>query len=582
MAGYISPDTVDQISQQADIVQVISEYVPLTPAGNNYRALCPFHQEKTPSFVVSPEKQVFHCFGCGTGGNVFTFVMKWEGVSFPQAVRVLAQKLGISIASDKSVSQQQKFYQINKKIAEFFHQQLKRNNFVKKYLQKRGFKPDTIRTFTLGWAPSSRIFINFCRKNDLPQELLKELGLLKTSSRNEGQNYSYFRQRIIFPIFSLSGKIIGFGGRVIDDSLPKYLNSPQSPVFDKGKSLYGLHLAKAEVRQSSEAILVEGYTDVVALHQEGICNVVASLGTSLTTYQARVLKRYADTIFLAYDQDTAGQAATIRGIDILLQNDLQVKIIPLPEEKDPADFIRTQGKDAFVRLKQKALPYIEYRINLAIQKNKPLSLDKKLNIVNSLFFTLEKVKSRNTLDEMLKRLSEAVEFNEESLRSEFARFCRKKSNFSFSPTLKFKVPEQAEIEKKLLQVMLCDKEAIKVVKGNFSCDDFSHPVCRRVAQEIFLCPDVKNITPSYLINRVAEDDICALVSSLSLDDYSLQGFDVEKVTREVIQTLKRRSHQKRIKQLSRLIENYEKRGDEEKVKNLCQELVQLRKSMLII
>jgi len=581
MTGYISPDTIDQISQQADIVQIISEYVPLTRTGRNYKALCPFHEEKTPSFVVSPEKQVFHCFGCGVGGNVFTFLMKWENISFPQAVRTLAQKVGVPVSFDKDTSRKSVLYEINSKVAEFFHKQLKKNKTARDYLYKRGFKPETIDLFKLGFAPSSRAFLAFCKRYNLPDDKLKELGLLKASSRNNSESYSYFRDRIIFPIFSLTGKVIGFGARVVDDSLPKYINSPQSSIFDKGKNLYGLHLAKTAARESREAILVEGYTDVIALYQEGIHNAVASLGTSLTSFQARLLKRYVDTIFLAYDQDSAGQAATIRGIDILLENDLQVKIINLPSGEDPADFIKKRGKEAFLKAKEKAPSYIQYRIEKAIKENSPLTLENKLKIVNSLFFTLKKVKSRYALDEMLKKLSEALDFNEESLRSEFARFCKEKDRFFFSSTLKFEIPEEEEIEKKLLQVMLCGKEVVEVVKSNFSLDGFTSPLCRRLAQEIFLCQDVDNINPSYLINRITDSNVCSLVSSLSFDDSSLEGFDLQEVAREIVQTLKRRSHQRRIKQISRMIQDCERRGEEEKVKDLCQQLVQLRKSILI-
>ncbi|MBE0478374.1 DNA primase [Candidatus Aerophobetes bacterium] len=580
MGRYISPDTIDQICQQTDIVQIISEYIPLTSSGKNYKALCPFHEEKTPSFVVSPEKQVFHCFGCGAGGNLFTFLMKWENVAFPEAVRMVAQKVGVSLSLDEKVTDyKQKLYQINSQVTEFFHQQLKKNKTALSYLYKRGFKSDSIDLFKLGWAPFSQSFLSFCKKNDLPQDGLKELGLTRTSS--SGEIYPYFRERIMFPVVSLSGKVVGFGARVLDDSLPKYINSSASSLFDKGRILYGLHVAQREARKSREVILVEGYTDVISLHQEGIHNVVASLGTSLTTSQIRLLRRYVDTVFLAYDQDSAGEAATIRGVDLLLENELQVKVISFPGEKDPADFIREKGKKALLQAKQKALPYIQYRIEATTGKDEYLPLEKKLEIVNSLFFTLKKVKSRYQLDDMLRRLSQALDFNEESLRSEFRRFCEEKYKFSFSPTLKFEVPEEEEIEKRLLEVMLCSQKAIEVARATFSPDSFTSPLCRRLAQEIFLCQSPSNITPAYLINRTTDENLSSLISSLSLNDSSLEGFDLEQLTREIAQALKRRSHQKRIEQLRRMIKDCERQGEEEKVKSLCRELVQLRRSILI-
>ena len=232
MGEYISQEIIDSILHQADIVQIISEYIPLTRAGRNYKALCPFHEEKNPSFMVSPEKQVFHCFGCGAGGNIFTFLMKWENISFPEAVRIIAQKLGMPISlKEKQTGEKEQFYQINARVAEFFHQQLKKNRVAQNYLYRRGFKPATIDLFKIGWAPCSETFLNFCRTNNLPREKLKELGLIKTSIK-DGNEYSYFRERIMFPIFSSSGKIVAFGARVLDESLPKYINSPSSPVFD--------------------------------------------------------------------------------------------------------------------------------------------------------------------------------------------------------------------------------------------------------------------------------------------------------------------------------------------------------------
>ena len=580
MDRYISPGDIDRIAQQADIVQIISEYIPLTKTGKNYKGLCPFHQEKTPSFIVSAEKQVFHCFGCGVGGNAFTFLMKWEKVNFPEAVHILAQKMGVQVSSgDKDAGHKEQFYRINALITEFFNHQLKKNKMAQRYLYERGFKSTTVEDFRLGWAPSSRIFVEFCRTNNLPSDTLRELGLLKISPES-GNEYAYFRERLIFPIFSLAGNIVGFGARVLDESLPKYINSPQSPVFDKGKNLYGLHLAREEMRKSKEVILVEGYTDVIALYQEGIHNLVASLGTSLTDPQARTLKRYVNTVHLAYDEDNAGEAATIRGIDLLLEDDLQVKIISLPRGEDPADCVRKGGKEVFLQLKERALPYIDYRIKVAINNNQPLSLDRKLEVVNSLFFTLKKIGSRHILDEALRKLSQAVDFNEDSLRSEFTGFCREKNTFSFSPTMKFRVPEQEEFEKRLLQIMLHSREAVEVVKRNFSPDNFTHPLCRQLAQEILLHQE-SDITPSYLINRVTDTTLCSLISSLSLDDPSLEGCDLRQIAGDVVQRLKRRFCQMRIKQLRQEAHDYKAQGEEEKAFELDQQVVRLQKSILI-
>jgi len=301
MAGYISDEIINKISEQTDIVEVISEYLPLKKAGKNYKALCPFHEERTPSFIVSPEKQLFHCFGCGVGGNVFTFLMKWEKISFPEAVRMLGEKLGIpiSVEEEKGEVSKEEFYQINESVANFFQGELRKNKVAQDYLKRRGFSEKTLDTWKVGYAPASRVFLSFCKKKGISLERLRDLGLLSLGKEDW---YAYFRERIVFPIFTPQGRICGFGGRVLDSSSPKYLNSPQSPVFDKGRVLYGLNFSKEAIGKEKAVVLVEGYTDAITLYQGGIRNVVASLGTSLTVSQARLIKRYADEVFIAYDQ----------------------------------------------------------------------------------------------------------------------------------------------------------------------------------------------------------------------------------------------------------------------------------------
>ncbi|MBC7189060.1 DNA primase, partial [Candidatus Aerophobetes bacterium] len=468
-------------------------------------------------------------------------------------------------------------YRIMQEVAEFFHRELENNLSVKKYLQERGFQPSSISAFKLGWAPSSEIFLNFCRKKGFSPERLKELGLVK-SRPEDGELYAYFRHRIIFPIFSLSGRVIGFGARVIDESLPKYINSPQSVLFDKGKNLYGLHLALREIRKKREAILVEGYTDVIALHQEGITNTVASLGTSLTTGQAWILKRYADTVFLAYDEDSAGEMATLRGIDLLLESGLQVKIIELPPGKDPADMVKEEGVKRFLEAKDRALFYIDYRLKVATKK-KPLSLEEKIKQVNSLFSTLRKVNSLYIRDESFKKISQAFGFSEESLRAEFKKFCSENENSFFSNSLKVDLPKEEDIEKKLLQIMLHYPQSREIVRKEISVEDFSSPLCRRLAEEILSLKE-EELTPSCLINRFADTSLCSLVSSLSFVDSSFEGFDPCRITMDVIRTLKRRIYQRKISQLRREAENYERQGEEEKARKIWQQLVQLQKSIL--
>ncbi|TKJ45391.1 DNA primase, partial [Candidatus Aerophobetes bacterium Ae_b3a] len=291
MPSFISQELIERVSNHFDIVEIISQYIPLKKTGRNYKALCPFHEEKTPSFVVSPEKQLFHCFGCGVGGNLFAFFMKWEKITFPEAVKMIADRAGISIPTmdtgRKKGVRREEFYHTNQLVARLFQEILEKNRAIQDYLRKRGFTQKVIREFGLGYAPPSGDFLKLARQKGISLKNLKQSNLVVTSQGKEGW-YAWFRSRLIFPIFNAEERICGFAGRVLDNSLPKYVNSSQSLIFDKGKILYGLNFSKEAIRKKEEMILVEGYTDVIALHQAGIENVVASMGTSLTPSQARL------------------------------------------------------------------------------------------------------------------------------------------------------------------------------------------------------------------------------------------------------------------------------------------------------
>jgi len=581
MAGFIPSEIIDQIVEGSDIVELIGSYVPLKKSGKNYQALCPFHQERTPSFVVSPGKQLFHCFGCGVGGNVFTFLMKWEKVSFPEAVKIVGEKIGISVPTlNKPGGYREELYRTNALVADFFHQKLKENRFTLNYLFKRGFKESIIDTFYLGYAPTSSDFLNFCHGEKISQEKLKELGLILSSQEKE-EYYAYFRSRIIFPIFTSAGKICGFGARVLDDSLPKYINSPQSSLFDKGENLYGLNLAKQLIREEKEVILVEGYTDVIALYQEGVRNVVASLGTSLTFSQARVIKRYANKVYVAYDEDSAGESATLRGIDVLLDADLQIKIISFPGGADPADFIQEKSKEFFIKVKKKSVSYFDYRLNLEISQKPLLGLEEKLEIVNSLFLTLRKVKNQIVRRELIKRLASKLNIDELSLVAEFQKFIAKESSPAFPVSSSPEKFEEKDRERYLLEIMLYGEEVVEVVKNEFSLDEFTNPGYRKIAQEIIKIIEKGGLSYSRLINQIKDEDLSSVVSSFTLSNPSWKGYDKIEIAREIINNLKRMSNQRKIVSYSEKFKESEKRGEEEKVRELGGKLSQLKRETLL-
>jgi len=368
----IPEEVIEKIKEQNDIVDIISENVRLKKSGRNYMGLCPFHNDKSPSFSVSSEKQIYKCFSCGEAGNVFTFAMKYKKLTFLEAAKYLADKANIPLQiegqeNDKISRQKELLYKVNVEAARYYFANLQKDKIAKEYFLKRGIKEETIKRFGLGYSHDTwQGVINYLRVKGYKDNLLFEAGLISKSEKT-GNTYDRFRNRVIFPVFDVKGKVIGFGGRVLDDSKPKYLNSPETMIFQKGVNLYGLNFVIKNNLQEDYVIIVEGYMDLIALHQYGITNTVASLGTALTVNQARLLKRYVNKVIISYDADLAGQTATLRGLEILRNAGFDVKVLTVPQGKDPDEFVRNNGKEAFLRLAKEALSLIEYRIKRVAQ-----------------------------------------------------------------------------------------------------------------------------------------------------------------------------------------------------------------------
>ncbi|MBC7324858.1 MAG: DNA primase, partial [Moorella sp. (in: Bacteria)] len=365
---------------RVDIVEVIGSYLQLKKRGRNYVGLCPFHKEKTPSFTVSPDKQMFYCFGCGAGGDVFAFLMKQDGLSFPEAVKSLAARAGLDLAGgeESPLARQQRqwkerLYELGAIAASFYYRLLMRHPVAapaRAYLQQRGVKGETARLFELGYAPASgTALVTYLRRQGFTSREIDQAGL--SASRPPAGTADRFRARLMFPIKDSRGRVIGFGGRTLGEGQPKYLNSPETVLFHKGRHLYGLHLALPGIRRQNRAILVEGYMDMIAAWQHGLDNVVASLGTALTPEQARELKKYAREVIIAFDADTAGEAATLRGLDILAAAGLQVRVLQLPSGKDPDEFLAAHGAAAFRELVETSSSLMEFRINKAVSQYDP-------------------------------------------------------------------------------------------------------------------------------------------------------------------------------------------------------------------
>jgi DNA primase len=415
----IPPAIVDEVRQAADIVEIISDYLMLQPAGRNYKALSPFTREKTPSFVVSPDKQLFKCFSSGKGGSVFNFVMEVEKLSFPEAVELVARRSGIDISrftekKEQKSSHEESLTETLRWAAKFFHSTLETDagkKGARYFEEERAISEKTIKTFGLGYAPEGwdHLF-TAAKRAGIPQEHLIDLGLI-TANKQGNSWYDTFRNRVIFPIFSVGGQVVGFGGRTLerDPQTPKYLNSQESKLFEKSKLLYGLHAAKNEIRRMESALLVEGYMDVLALQQAGITNAVASCGTSLTRYQAKILRRYTSRVLFMYDADSAGQKSMMSGIDILLAENLTPFVIMLPNDDDPDSFVRREGREKFLRFaEEQMLSFQEFQIRFFRESGDFEQPELKSKAIRTMVHTIALIPDRIRQELYLQELSQKL------------------------------------------------------------------------------------------------------------------------------------------------------------------------------
>ncbi|MCX6179655.1 MAG: DNA primase [Chlorobiales bacterium] len=417
---------IDDVRQAADIVDIISDYLTLQPAGRNYKALSPFTKEKTPSFVVSPDKQIYKCFSTGKGGNVFSFVMEMEKVSFPEAIELVAKRSGIDISrftekKERNPALEDSRTETLRWTAKFFQRTLQSKAGKTGYdylVTERALSANTIKTFGLGYAPDSwdSLFTE-AKRTGIPQEHLSDLGLV-TQNKQKNSWYDTFRSRVIFPIFSVGGQVVGFGGRTLldDPQTPKYLNSPESRLFEKSKLLYGLDTAKNEIRRTETAILVEGYMDVLALHQAGITNAVASCGTSLTRYQAKILQRYTTRVLFMYDADSAGKKSMMTGLDTLLSVGITPFIVMLPDGDDPDSFVRRNGREKFLQFaEENMLPFQDFQIRFFKETENFSQPEIKSKVIRKMAHTIALIPDQIRQELYLQELSSKLAISQQAL-----------------------------------------------------------------------------------------------------------------------------------------------------------------------
>ncbi len=581
---------VDQVQTANDIVDVITQYVPLKRTGRNFKACCPFHQEKTPSFTVHPEKQIFHCFGCGAGGNVFSFLMRHENMSFPEVLRQLAERAHIRLPEPTSrkgegPSETEQLYEAYRLAAEYYHAQWldpERGEAARAYLKKRGFDDTITKEFKIGYAlPAWQGLFEFLRKKGFAEPLLIRSGLIQRSA--QGKLYDNFRGRVLFPIRNLQGKVIGFGGRVIHEKEgPKYLNSPENPIFHKRRELFGLDLAKKHIdREHPRIMVVEGYLDFLRLYSQGFKTAVATLGTALTEEHVQVLKRFADEAVVIYDGDKAGEAASLRGLEVFLEAGMSVKLVRMPSGFDPDDFLAQKGPQAFQGLIDQAKDFFDYKLESALSRHSredPLSLVK---MTNDFFETLVKVKNSVLLSYYLKKLSGALGLDENSLRAELAKLQhkmleREKKSFSpagsgsvKSPRLRAKLLSNHQEEVLILALLVEEASLRQEAFQSLEVNDFQSPQARELFQWLQANTAQGKLGWSQVLNAVQEEEWKKQLVEIASLDWSPE--DQEKAFQDCLAKIRRKNKDRKLEVLRRDIASAEKERNQSRLDELVRE-----------
>ncbi len=506
--GKINEDKVEAIKEAHDIVDTIGNYIEVKSSGTSYKALCPFHNEKTPSFMINRDKQIYKCFGCGEGGDVLQFVMKMENLDFIEALKLLGEKANIPVDTEDNISDQERqetkqLYEINRIAGLYYYKNLTSSqNKGLQYFKKRGVTSGEIKAFGLGLAEDRWDgLLDYLVKNNYPKETIEKTGLILKNKQGD-RYYDRFRNRIIYPIFNTRGMVIGFGGRVLDQSLPKYLNSPETKIFNKRKILYGLNLAKKNIKDH-QLILVEGYMDVIALHGNGVKNAVATLGTSLTKDHGQLLKKYANEVVVAFDGDEAGVKATLRSIQILENEGLKIRVLSLGKEEDPDDFIRRRGKEVFYQRIKESPNHIEYQIQ-NIRERYPLnSTEGKVDFSKEATKLLRKVKSPIEQEAYAEELAKELSLSKGSLLIEIRGKNQKQLHKKFSNQADYTQTKEGsrssylytmpsieqdghiKLEKLIIKFMLDNENQIPFIKEHVEIEDFSIEAHQQVVRYLF-------------------------------------------------------------------------------------------------
>jgi DNA primase len=584
--GFLSEEKVSEIRDRSSILEVVSDYITLKKAGKNHRGLCPFHSEKTPSFMVNEEKQIFHCFGCGEGGDVFTFLMKVGHFSFPQAVEELAKRYGVKLPSrelsttqKKEMAKREALFQINQIASEYFHDLLtkrREGEEGRRYLSQRGISQEVIAEHRLGYSTDRWDgLVRYLQEKKVSLEMAWELGLI-FPKKKEGW-YDAFRGRILFPIFDLHQRIVGFGGRVIREGQPKYLNSPESSIYHKGEILYGLHVAKRYATEKDCGIIVEGYFDLLTLHQYGLKHSVATLGTALTTQHIRTLKRYTKNLITVFDADQAGIQATLRSLPLFLEEEVAGKTIALPKGEDPDGFLRKGNLEDFGKRVEQALPLIDFFFERLMKTTDLKSVDGKVKVAKEGVALLAKIPDKIRRDFYVKALAERLDI-QESFLYEMLRSSPKEPSKAGEDLRKSSMDKTfPKSEEMVVRLMVQHPEFISTLSKEEIFKEFENPILQKMAEALEDLYQRKGRLdlPEALANF--EEDLKGRLCEFAFQESGLEGGDREKILQDCIQKIREKRLKKEKGELLKKIKEAEKQPEGKRLVPLLKEHQELSK-----
>ena len=543
-----SDELIEEIRSSNDIVDTVSQYVQLKRKGRNFFGLCPFHKEKSPSFSVSPDKQIFHCFGCGVGGNVIHFISKIENLDFKDTIEFLADRAGIELpkTENEQFNQRQmlkdKVYKINEETAKFYHENLYKPTAkeAQNYVKERKLNNATLKSFLIGYSGTYNELYKHLKSKGFSDNEILASSLVNKNDR--GQFIDRFRRRLMIPILDVRGKVIAFGGRVLDNSLPKYINSPENIVYSKGRNLFGLNVAKKG--DLKKVVIVEGYMDAISLYQRGITNVVASLGTALTESQGRLLRKYAEQIIISYDSDSAGQAATLRGLEILRNLGCDVRILQMEGAKDPDEYVIKYGTGRFNLLIDNAISLVEFKVKVLKNKVDLDNTNDKIKFLQEIAKVLSEVDSQIELEIYVEKIANEYLISKEAIYSEVnkIKYANASQNKEPEKIIRKKQPAKASkvddsvIKKENLIIYLLlnyPEQSTEKIRNNLLESDFKYEINKKIINKLYELIDKKENISSEVLNYFADDDeITSHMTMLMADDYEIG--DVDKCIDDII------------------------------------------------